>query len=181
MLNIGERQVRESLAELEAIGWIKRIEGTGHGPGNPAKYLIAFVAMLPAASEFDRSKGANLRIAKAANVGRNKPAHVGRILTEEKRRILNIKAADSEANAPHVQHEMRRTGVNEPEVTGFKSNGFEPSRTREADDNETAMHQPVDPLIIEHPKAEPERPAIKQMSQAEQIAWLQERIAKEGS
>lgn len=78
MLNTGQRQVRDALAELQAMGWIRQVTGTGHGPGNPAKYLIDFDAMRKPADEFDRSKGSNVIAAKAPDAGRNKAPDAGR-------------------------------------------------------------------------------------------------------
>src|SRR5258708_1641865 len=89
--DIGHRQVRQALAELEALGWTRRIPGTGHGPGNPAKYLIDFAAMREPAQEFERTRGEVCIAAKAAHAGRINAAHVGRNWSDQKRRILRSK------------------------------------------------------------------------------------------
>lgn len=138
MANIGVRQVRDALAELEAMGWMTREPGTGRGPGNPVRWLLDFDAMREPAREFDRTKGATLIAAKAPPVGRKdsrgKAPRAGRNSDAAMRPFASSNAPFSALNAPFSGGSMRPTGVNEVKSLN-KSNEEQRENAR---DNATA-------------------------------------------
>lgn len=155
LIDLGERQVRDGFARLIALGWIRQFPKTGRGPGNPAKYAIDFAAMHGPAAEYAKTR--TKVVAKAANVATNKAADVHRLWTDEKRRKLHDKAADSEAKAAHVELEKRRTVSQEPYLNRITSTVFEPARApaTQATDQATSLQQIVQP-VLESLKGEPE-------------------------
>jgi len=114
-LGIGERMARFGLTELERAGWIVKFPKTGHGRGNPAKYLVDFEAMREPAAEYDRTRAKVA--AKAADVLRNNAADVLRLWTDDKRKKLRGKPEFSANKPEHVVAGNRSTSAVEPELT----------------------------------------------------------------